>query len=194
MIQPIDQVPNPTGHRSMVQEPSGFTREEIEEIRRIGDGLEFTDVKLYGGYTPDKVNARGAHFRLTEETQWVFERMAALVAQINAATYRYDLTGFHENFYFNTYDGAEGQHFNWHLDAGPQTPAPRKLSAVLQLSGPEEYEGGDFEVMMGTEPLAGRRELGLITVFPSYRLHRVKPVTSGKRRALVAFAGGPDFR
>lgn len=178
----------------MVQEVGCFTHEEIDTIRRIGAGLEFTDVKLYGGYTPDKVNARGAHFRLNDETRWVFERMAALVSRINAATYRYDLTGFHENFYFNSYDGAEGQHFNWHLDAGPQTPAPRKLSAVLQLSGPEEYEGGDFQVRVGTDPLAGRKERGLLTVFPSYRLHRVTPVTSGKRLTLVAFAGGPDFR
>lgn len=194
MIQPIDQVPNPTGHRSMVQEPSGFTREEIEEIRRIGDGLEFTDVKLYGGYTPDKVNARGAHFRLSDETRWVFERMAALVARINAATYRYDLTGFHENFYYNVYDGSCGQHFNWHLDAGYQTPAPRKISAVLQLSEPDEYEGGDFEVMVGANALAADKEFAMISVFPAFRLHRVTPVTSGIRRTLVMFAAGPDFR
>lgn len=191
---PIHPSCNPSGHACVVQEPSGLTREEVDKIRLVGDALEFTDVKLYGRSTSDKVNARGAHFRLTEETRWVYERMAALVARINAATYRYDLTGFHENFYYNVYDGSYGQHFNWHLDSGYQTPAPRKISAVLQLSEPDEYEGGDFEVMVGANALAADKGFGMISVFPSFRLHRVTPVTSGIRRTLVMFAAGPDFR
>lgn len=194
MIYPVAPACSRAAHALIVQEPSGFSREEIERIRAVGDALEFTDVKLYGRYTPEMVKARGAHFRLSEETRWVYERIAARVAQINAESYRFDLDGFYENFYYQTYDASEAQHFNWHYDAGDRTPAPRKLSAVLHLSDPDEFEGGDFEVMVGMNPVAADKDLGLLTVFPSHRLHRVTPVTAGKRRTLVGFVGGPEFR
>ena len=40
----------------------------------------------------------------------------------------------------------------------------------------------------------GKREQGCCTVFPSYVLHQVTPVTKGTRYSLVAWIGGPDFK
>jgi len=72
--------------------------------------------------------------------------------------------------------------------------SPRKLSLVLQLTDPEEYEGGDLELMTSSDPIAVLKQRGLISVFPSFVLHRVTPVTKGTRRTLVVWACGPEFK
>jgi len=175
------------------QHASGLTDEELARMRRIGDALEARPVRLYGRHDESNVKALGSDFPLNEKTAWFYDRMAALARQINAESYRYDLTGFHENFYFLRYE-APGEHFNWHVDIGGETPAPRKLSLVLQLSDPSEYEGGEFDVLVSSSHARAAKVKGWITAFPAYKIHRVTPVTRGIRRTLSMFLVGPNFR
>lgn len=171
-----------------------FTDNEIEQIRNIGDSLEFTNIKLYGG-DQSRVNGQGAHFVKTPETEWVYDKLARIIQVLNSKYFNYDLTGFHENFYYHCYDGSLNHEFGWHFDMGYQTAAPRKLSLVLQLSDPSEYEGGTLELQReGSNVVSVKKDKGLIVAFPSYNAHRVTPVTKGLRRVLVAFAAGPNFR
>ena len=44
----------------------------------------------------------------------------------------------------------------------------RKLSVVLQLSDPGEYEGGELQINVGGSILSVPKELGLICFFPSF--------------------------
>jgi predicted 2-oxoglutarate/Fe(II)-dependent dioxygenase YbiX len=55
--------------------------------------------------------------------------------------------------------------------------ATRKLSMVLQLSDPSEYEGGELQILDKANPETVTKQKGMITVFPSYTLHQVTPVT-----------------
>jgi PKHD-type hydroxylase len=68
------------------------------------------------------------------------------------------------------------------------------LSLVLQLSDPAQYEGGNLQVMTGSEPQTVRKQRGLVAAFPSYVLHQVTPVTQGTRQSLVAWVSGPQFK
>jgi PKHD-type hydroxylase len=72
----------------------------------------------------------------------------------------------------------------------------RKLSMTIQLSEPNEYEGGEFEIdpEFGVLDQAVIKQRGTVLVFPSFLRHRVAPVTSGIRRSLVCWAEGPKFR
>lgn len=172
---------------------SGLTEQEIATIREIGDTLATTPVTLFsGGHDPSRVRASGSHFMLTDETRWVYERMATVAKELNESSYQFDLNGFDENFYYLSY--GEGDHFGWHIDTGYQTNAPRKLSLVLQLSSPKEYEGGDFDVLIAHDHARALRQKGTVIGFPSYKVHRVTPVTSGQRRTLTMFVTGPMFR
>ena len=73
----------------------------------------------------------------------------------------------------------------------------RKLSVVVQLSEPEDYEGGVFEIDDVVRPYPLNTSLfqprGSILIFPSYIKHRVLPVTKGVRRSLVTWYNGPKF-
>lgn len=123
---------------------------------------------------------------------WLLERIASLVKDINAHVYGFALDALAEPLQYTVYNA--GGYYRWHMDMGPQTVAPRKLSLTVQLSEPESYEGGDFEIRMGEKDLALPKGIGTVLAFPSFMLHRVTPITRGTRRSLVAWAHGPQFR
>jgi PKHD-type hydroxylase len=69
----------------------------------------------------------------------------------------------------------------------------RKLSCVIQLSDPTEYDGGDLVLNPEASPLPLAEDIrmqGSITYFPSFVRHRVTPVTRGKRYSLTAWFEG----
>ena len=70
----------------------------------------------------------------------------------------------------------------------------RKLSMVLQLSDPSEYEGGELQILTSKEPTSMQKKRGIITVFPAWTLHQVTPVIKGTRQTLVAWISGPAFK
>ncbi len=126
---------------------------------------------------------------------WVMDRMIALVAQANRQAFDFDLTEFAESAQVARY-GAEVQgHFDWHSDIGAGTfAARRKLTVVVQLTDPDAYEGGALELCPDSAVVAVPRAIGHATVFPSFVLHRVTPVTAGVRWSLTLWAHGPAFR
>lgn len=90
-------------------------------------------------------------------------------------------------------------HFKFHQDGNGFTRfdngnkfvhgKTRKLSMSIILN--DEYEGGEFE-FFGQQQVIGKR--GTIIVFPSYMMHRVKPVTKGTRYSLVMWNCGYPFK
>ena len=71
----------------------------------------------------------------------------------------------------------------------------RKLSATLQLSHGDDYEGGstqirDWDNKVYTIP----KERGSIVFFDSRLRHRACTVTSGVRKSLVMWAVGPQWK
>ena len=126
---------------------------------------------------------------------WVMDRMIRLVSDANRAAFGFDLTDFGESAQVARY-GAERQgHFDWHSDIGAgQWAARRKLTVVVQLSDPDAYEGGKLEIWPSNAVIAAAATRGTATVFPSFVLHRVTPVTFGTRWSLTLWAHGPAFR
>lgn len=122
---------------------------------------------------------------------WLNDRMWGLVCEINSRNFGF-LIDCIERPQHITYH--VGDHYGWHQDKGPGTPAPRKLSLTVQLDCDGDYEGGDLQIQVGCEHVPTSRHLGAVIAFPSWMTHRVTPVTRGVRRALVVWADGPAFR
>lgn len=78
----------------------------------------------------------------------------------------------------------------WHLDLGGDNLSTRKLSFSVQLSHPDEYDGGELELNLAHSTVVAPRTQGTLVVFPSFLVHRVAPVTRGVRRSLVSWASG----
>ena len=96
---------------------------------------------------------------------------------------------------FTEYLATEGGHYNWHhdIDWNRNDGLDRKLSVTVQLSSPDEYEGGDFLFNECQSP-SQAKEKGTVLIFPSYLQHKVNPVTKGVRRSLVAWFEGPKWK
>lgn len=129
------------------------------------------------------------------ETGWVFARLARLAAQVNRELYNYDLTGFDEGAQVIRYTANRAGGYDWHVDRGrARGTRSRKLSVSVQLSDPASYAGGQLELNPGGTLRVAPRPQGTAIFFPAFVLHRVSPVTKGRRDALVTWLHGPAFR
>lgn len=170
-----------------------FSDEELQAIIRIGTEAQMHKASTYGSVQSDKNRNSYVQFLFPNDlTNWIFARLSGAIHEINRQFFQFDLTGMDQGLQFTRYT-APGEHYDWHVDRGYLT-GTRKLSLSVQLNGPDEYEGGDFEMLFGRKPQKVKREKGMTIFFPSYTLHRVRPVTQGTRYSLVAWISGPPFK
>jgi PKHD-type hydroxylase len=173
---------------------NGFTDEEIDAICTMGERVPSQPAIIGQGVRDE--NIRGSTISWLDNEGWLADRLQHIARQLNGKFFGLDLWGFGELFQYTTYKYIKKskQHYDWHMDNGPNDNVPRKLSMVLQLSHPSEYEGGDLELMTGNIPHVCKKQKGLLYAFPSYILHRVTPITNGTRRTLVVWISGPRFK
>lgn len=173
-----------------------FTDEELERIKEYAKTLPMQNATVESNTPADPRirTSKVAWISNTNEAAWIYDRMAFVARRINAKFYGFDLSGFVEDMQFTMYEGGEESHYTWHIDMSDTALAPRKLSLVLQLSDPSEYEGGELQTQTKPEPDTIVKQKGLIAAFPSYVLHRVTPVTKGTRYSLVVWVAGPSFK
>lgn len=169
-----------------------FTSEECEKIKALFDNPEIASIGN------EQANTRNSDIRKSEicwipyssDTRWIYERISEFVFGCNNERYGFQLSGFGEALQLGRY--TEGDHYTWHQDIGPGKMTTRKLSIVLQLSKPDEYEGGALEFQGFDEKVSNNQ--GDLIIFPSFNPHRVTKVTKGERYSLVAWLSGPTFR
>lgn len=173
----------------------GFTPEQLDRIREVCEALPLTSATVGEGAVLDTVRtSETGWLELNSDSTFVYDTLGWIARQLNGQFFGFDLFGFVEHMQYTVYRDT-GDHYDWHVDRGAGASlAPRKLSLVLQLSDPSEYEGGDLELMYGQTPVKIEKKKGLVAAFPSFVLHRVTPVTSGTRRTLVVWLSGPSFR
>lgn len=171
-----------------------FTKEECEKIIEMGrDHFEKAEIAKENKEDISVRKSEIFFIDLTNDNRWLFERLEALVLDVNEKVYRFNLTGFYEGFQLTKYE--KGGMYKEHMDAGCPTLLPRKLSLVIQLTDPSEYEGGNLGIKIsGSDTVKANKKQGSVTVFPSFLLHEVEEVTKGTRYSLVSWVGGPQFR
>ena len=171
----------------------GFTPEEIDKLIAIGDGKRVDEATIGGGEVNACIRRSQTSWLSHDDAPWLYDKLAYIARRLNGQFYNFDLYGFSEDMQYTVYEG-DGGHYTWHQDIGGDRPCPRKLSMVVQLSDPADYEGGDLQIMSGADPANVEKQRGKVVVFPSYMIHRVTPVTSGVRRTLVVWITGPSFK
>jgi PKHD-type hydroxylase len=186
---------NNVNHFNYYYFTSAFTFNELGKITEIANKIPKEDARTVGdtdeivseyrkseiGWIPDN-----------DDTSWLYEKIAGLAKTANKEMWNFDIWGYHDDLQYTTYYG-NGGHYDWHADLGPGI-SNRKLSCVLQLSDPGEYEGGELQLNTGGTIISVKKEVGLICFFPSFVLHRVTPITSGVRTSLVTWLCGANLR
>lgn len=180
---------------------------------RFDDKME--DSKIQGDFI--NKNKRNSQNTWVPTTHWVGGFVWHYIQRANRENFLYDLRCIDaESIQFTKY--TKGQYYNWHNDAGlansykpisvgnrqdgltqdflnENTELVRKLSFAVQLSDPDDYEGGNLQLMdEGGKSYFAPRTKGTIILFDSRTQHRVLKVTNGVRKSLVGWVCGPRWK
>lgn len=93
---------------------------------------------------------------------------------------------------------ADGMGYGTHVDDALMGDLRTDVSFTLFLDDPASYAGGDLVIEETSGELAYKLDAGSMILYPATSLHRVEPVTSGQRRAIVgwtqSFVRAPERR
>ena len=176
---------------------------------------QMADSKLHGdALNKDKRNSQNAWI---PTTHWVGGFLWHYVQRANRENFLYDLRNIDgESMQYTRY--GEGQFYGWHNDAGLATQYKpvangnrcdgiaqdfvnenielvRKLSFSVQLSDPDDYEGGNVQFIDDeNKSFIAPRQRGSIVLFDARMQHRVLKVKKGVRRSIVGWVLGPRWK
>ena len=181
----------------------GFSNVEIRNVLRISKLYDFKEALVQSEIENNDGEKEETSIRTSnikwlipeaDKTEWMYEKIMQQVLEANFNLWKFDLASIKDAIQYTEYNGEEQGGYDWHLDVGPHPLNHRKISITVQLSDPDDYEGGDFEIWTHSGKVIAPRQKGAVVLFPSYLLHRVTPVTKGVRKSLVLWVGGTTFR
>lgn len=209
--------------------PGFFTEEECDTIIRIADTVETKEGAVgegtkenKDGHITDEIRSSLINWigpqQLPIEIEQKIDDAMNMALKDTGWGYHID---YRQHYQFTTYNAPDinqkrvGDFYTWHTDAGHQLDERgqlRKLSFTLQLSSPEDYEGGYFQwletvrcfdtmrdnatvdLTNGIKTLPySVKDRGSIFFFPSFVHHQVTPVTRGTRKSFVGWCVGNQY-
>ena len=169
---------------------NAFSKEECQTIINIAKNKG-----LIKGTTKEESDVRDSKISWLypiDDMDWVFRRVTDITLNLNERFFKFDLFGLNEGFQFTNYEAPSGK-YGKHVDRGINMSV-RKLSISIQLTNPEEYEGGELYLYDNDKGTLMDKTQGTLILFPSYVLHEVMPVTKGTRNSLVTWVTGKQFK
>ena len=206
-----------------------FSERYEEVVSGTGNNENDPDAESFQNNNQGNVddNIRQSDVRWLIHNEFPFEISDKIEKGINMASadagwlHQWDYVEHHQYTTYRHRPDARvtGDFYTWHTDSSdePQSAGGkyRKLSSTIQLSNPEDYEGGLFQWIeprgmfdmlrnseslqtvsvdefIQTVPFSGK-ERGSLIVFPSFVHHQVTPVTRGTRVSLVSWFHGQPY-
>jgi len=179
--------------------------QQCQELIRLGQAEPQSDGTIMRGgkrtkkdYTSRKSKISWIPFDKARNT---YNIIMDWMQNVNINHFAFDNMQLNEPGQYTEY--SKGDFYNWHVDIGINA-APmsivRKISMSLLLNDPKEFEGGELEMFsrsLSDDPtgnLVQPLKQGQALFFASFQVHRVRPITSGKRKALVMWFGGTPLK
>jgi PKHD-type hydroxylase len=170
---------------------NAFSKEECQTIINIAKNKGLVKGKTRGNSAAR--DSKISWLYPIDKMDWVYRRVTDITLNLNERFFKFDLFGINEGFQFTNYEAPSGK-YGKHVDRDMNIPV-RKLSISIQLTDPEEYEGGELKLYGGGEEgTIMDKTQGTLIIFPSYTLHEVMPVTKGERNSLVTWVTGRSFK
>lgn len=177
-----------------------FTSTDVDRIVSYCSQFVLREGEVFDGGDDYQRKAK-LHFIQNPDlnTQWIYDKMNVLIGYYNDTLFDFDLVGYDYMQYAEYGVGGHQRFHNdirYNFDPAYISENFRKLTCVLMLSDPSEYEGGEFLLNLSNEQgaLRFKPKKGEVIMFPSYFSHQVNPVLSGTRKTLVVWPLGPKFR
>ena len=132
-----------------------------------------------------------------QQFSWVFDDLWRMAIQANRDWFGFHITNLDFIQVAEYRDDVRGEYKKHHDTFWiNESPYHRKITCVIQLTDPSQYEGGDLELYDLHDNHPDKQELrtrGTAIFFPSFINHAATPVTKGTRHSLAAWFEGPKF-
>jgi len=182
-----------------------LTPQQCQELIRLGQAEPKADGTIMAPEDPIKKDYRARKSNISwitfDKATATYGIISGWMQNININHFGFDNMQMNEPGQYTEY--SKGGFYNWHIDIGVNMtpmPAVRKISMTLLLNDPKEFEGGELEIFSkyfeGDTQGENVQKLqqGQAVFFASFHVHRVRPITSGNRKALVMWFGGTPLR
>ena len=200
--------------------PSDIIKSLEKDLENHFDDDDMGDSKLINDVL-DK-NIRKSKNTWIPTTHWITGWLWHYVMVANRNNFLYDISHIEsESMQYASY--GVGEYYHWHTDSSIavhykpqfQTSARestkddnylrertsienelvRKISFSLQLSDPDDYEGGNIQFIdESNKNYIAPRQKGSLIIFDSRTKHRVCKVRSGVRKSIVGWVVGPRWK
>ncbi len=160
-----------------------LSRAEVRAMRDVAADLMFGDGRATAGRFAREVKANDQALPCPELDAVLTKVEQALAASpvFRSAARPKALTKLILSRY------RQGQTYGLHVDDALMQGLRTDLSFTLFLSEPDSYDGGALIIEDTFEARAIKLEPGEVILYPSTTLHRVEPVSSGERLAVVGW-------
>jgi PKHD-type hydroxylase len=169
----------------------------IVSLLNFSELSQIENLLINGDFKSGKLTASGAarEVKNNEQLSLTDDKAAAINAILGQALTNSPL--FREGtqiknilpFLISRY--TPGMEYGWHVDSplmsGGYSTIRVDLSITIFLSDPAAYEGGELEIETEAGPQLFKMNKGDAIIYPTTRLHRVRPVTSGLRQVAVSW-------
>ena len=178
--------------------PNFLHRHEIETIKKLIHTVPDNEGAIMGADQNANLVFRDSTVKWlswNDDNWWLYTRIMEKVKELNDVFWKFDLYGINEYLQYTEYESKPtGRgHYDYHMDLAHQGLASnRKLSFECVLD--DEYEGGEFSLLMGPTEEKVTLQSGDAVFYPSFLMNKVYPVRSGKRSSIVCWLAGPAFR
>ena len=179
-----------------------FTPDECAKILEDGLKIESSDAALGVSGMSENINtdfrrSKTRFIHVGDPTfEWLFDRIWKMGIQVNREWFNFHITNLSYiqlAEYDEEYQGEYKKHHDVFWINNDQYH--RKLTCVIQLTDPNEYVGGEFEVYDLTQypDAQAIKQQGTAIFIPSFFTHAALPVTKGRRYSLAVWFEGPKF-
>lgn len=194
--------PNWKSYVVIVPQPI-LTPQQCQELIEIGQSEPKVDGTVMGGGKHSQKNYKSRKSKISwipfNKVSNTYNIIANWMQKVNVNHFGFDNMQMNELGQYTEY--SKGDFYNWHMDIGVNmAPMPnvRKISMSLLLNDPKEFKGGDLEIFRSSFSSQGnliqKFKQGQALFFASFYVHRVTPITSGNRKALVMWFGGTPLK
>ena len=171
---------------------NAFSPEECKKIIEIGESKIVQKASIENNILNESIRNSDISWLYPTDIDWVYQRLTDIIHSLNNQFFNFQLFGMIEGMQFTKYVAPSG-FYGLHMDK-TFNGATRKLSIIIQLTDPSEYEGGELIIKTSNDDEVMIKQQGVLFSFPSYILHEVKPVTKGTRYSLVIWVSGEPFK
>lgn len=193
--------------RYVVHKDNFLTEQRCDELITMFDNSEKHKATVAGTYKGNGADVVNESVRKVQEVRFSDEiilsdgfnltkHLLMSFEMANTLFFNFDISNKMSKIRMLRYEDT-GK-YDWHLDIGNEQTSVRKITAIIQLSDENDYDGGNFEFSMtdetGENTAVGSRKKGSLILFPSYLGHRVSPLTRGVRYSVLTWMLGNAFK